>query len=67
MDLFQTIDRKPKGHILKVVGFVKNRQDTKKWFNKITIVELKIFLQLVIYSIMSIILVQQCARFRSNK
>ena len=30
MDLFQTIDRKPKGHILKVVGFAKNRQDTKK-------------------------------------
>ena len=36
MDIFQTIDRKPKGNILKVISFVKNRQDTKKRLNKIT-------------------------------
>ena len=30
MNIFRAIDRKPKGHFLKVVGFVKNRQDTKK-------------------------------------
>ena len=29
MDMFRAIDRKPKGHVLKVVGFVKNRQDRK--------------------------------------
>ena len=30
MDTFQATDRKPKGHIFKVVSLVKNRQDTKK-------------------------------------
>ena len=59
MHIFWAIDRKPKEHILKVVGFVKNGQDTKKWLNKITTTaQLKISLQLVVYSIMSIVLVQ---------
>ena len=30
MDIFRAIDRKPKGHILKIVGFAENRQDRKK-------------------------------------
>ena len=30
MGIFRAIDRKRKRHILKVAGFVKNRQDTKK-------------------------------------
>ena len=29
MDILRAIDRKPKGFVLKVVRFVKNRQDTK--------------------------------------
>ena len=29
MDMFRVIDRKPKGHVLEAVGFVKNHQGTK--------------------------------------
>ena len=35
MDIFWVIDRKLKAHILKIVGFVKNRQDIKEQLNKI--------------------------------
>ena len=30
MDIFRAIDRELKGHVLKVVGLVKNRQNKKK-------------------------------------
>ena len=30
INIFRVIDKKPKGHILKVVGFVKNRLYRKK-------------------------------------
>lgn len=30
INIFRVTDKKPKGHILKVVGFVKNRLYTKK-------------------------------------
>ena len=36
MDIFWVIDRKLKAHILKIVGFVKNRQDINEQLNKIT-------------------------------
>ena len=60
MEIFRANHRKPKGYILlKVIGFfVKNCQDMKKCLNKITIVSLKIYLQLVIFSLMAIILIQ---------
>ena len=35
MEIFRAIDRKLKGYILKVVGFVNNCQDMKKLLNKI--------------------------------
>ena len=34
MDMFRVLDIKPKGHVLKVVGFVKGRQDTKNGSTK---------------------------------
>ena len=39
MDIFQAIDRKPKGDVLESCSFfVKNRQDVKKWLNKIAVI-----------------------------
>ena len=57
MDILRAIDRKPKGFVLKVVRFVKNRQEQKMTQRNHDNCLTKFFLQLVIYTIMSIILV----------
>ena len=69
MDILWATDTKPKGHVLKSCRlFVKNCQDTKKWVNEIaTIVCLKTSLQLFIFSIMSIVLVQWYVIFWDNQ